>query len=93
MSDSDWRLRGQEAYLRGATLRWRAYQRYSLTWDHDHCEFCFDKFAETEQIPDSLHEGYASLDQYRWICRSCFDDFHQQFGWNVVQGEQSAPPS
>ena len=83
----DWRLTGQEAYLAGATLCWRSYQRYREGWDHDHCEFCFSKFAEPDVSPDALHAGYATLDEYRWICQRCFDDFRQRFGWRVVECE------
>jgi hypothetical protein len=24
------------------------------------------------------------LDEYRWICESCFEDFRHAFGWEVV---------
>jgi transposase len=29
-------------------------------------------------------EGYATLDDYHWICERCFQDFHGQFRWTVV---------
>ncbi len=59
--------------------------RYSESWDHDHCEFCWAKFAEEILIPDSLHEGYATADNYRWICEACFEDFKDQFGWRLIE--------
>ncbi len=37
-----------------------------------------------EDYPDVLHEGYATLDEYRWICDECFRDFHKQLKWVVV---------
>ena len=80
----DWRLQGQEAYLTGAALEWRQYKRYSQSWEHDHCEFCWAKFAESESISDALHEGYATADRYRWICAKCFSDFKNRFGWRVA---------
>lgn len=84
-SDDDWRLTGQEAYLSGVPLCWRTYEDRSENSDHDHCEFCFAKFAEADCIPDALHVGYATLDGYRWICQQCFDDFRQRFEWTVVE--------
>lgn len=82
----DWRLQGQERYLQGATLVWRAYQRYSPSWDHDHCEFCGKTFAEIELIPEALHEGYTTEDNYHWVCRTCFEDFNERFEWTVITG-------
>jgi hypothetical protein len=79
---ADWRLQGQERYLQGALLRWTRYERYSPSWDHDHCAFCWAKFAE-QGVADALHEGYATDDRYRWICSTCFNDLRQQFGWRT----------
>ena len=67
MIDShDWRLQGQEQYLKGATLVRRLYRepRCNPEWDHDHCEFCWAKFMLGSN-PDALHEGYCTLDEYR----------------------------
>ncbi len=80
----DWRLRDQEKYLKGVTLHRKRYQRYSSTWDHDHCAFCWAKFAEENLIPDALHEGYTTADNYHWVCESCFEDFKDRFGWREV---------
>jgi hypothetical protein len=80
----DWRLQGQEKYLKGVTLFWKKYTRYSERWDHDHCEFCWAKFIE-EYSTDGLHEGYATEDSYRWICEECFEDFKDLFDWRVMQ--------
>lgn len=83
MPDDDWWLTGQEAYLTGAALRRRPYRRYSESWDHDHCEFCGSKFAEPPVDPEALRVGYATLDEYRWVCEPCFKDFQHQFGWTI----------
>jgi hypothetical protein len=77
----DWRLCGQERYLKGKAFRWTRYIAPRPTWDHDHCEFCWAKFMETD-LPDVLHEGYCS-EEFRWICRTCFEDFRAQFEWRV----------
>jgi hypothetical protein len=81
---TDWRLQGQERYLKRATLVRRAYRRYARNpyWDHDHCEFCSAKFT-VEAHPDTLQEGYATLDDYHWVCSACFEDFKGRFAWTV----------
>ena len=86
--DEDWRLQGQEQYLQGASLVWRKYRRCTGNpdWDNDHCAFCSAKFM-VEDHPDVLHEGYATLDDYHWICATCFADFRERFAWVLV-----APP-
>jgi hypothetical protein len=84
-TESDWRLQGQERYLQGITLVHRRYRQNAKNpkWDHDHCEFCSAEFALT--APDALREGYASEDDYRWICAKCFADFRDRFAWKVVE--------
>jgi hypothetical protein len=78
---SDWRLQGQDKYLTGVSLSRKAYRKPSDDWDHDHCEFCWAKFSESE---GDLNEGYVTEDGYRWICPRCFNDFKEQFQWREV---------
>ena len=82
---TDWRLRGQERYLKGASLTRQSYQRYASnpSWDHDHCEFCGAKFM-VEDHPNVLHEGYCTTDQYWWICAICYEEFRDHFEWKLV---------
>ena len=81
----DWRFSGQEKYLKGVKLVRRKYSQNPKNqhWDHDHCEFCGVEFCLKEHC-DSLKEGYATLDDYRWICPMCFEDFKNLFGWEVA---------
>ena len=79
----DWRLTGQEGYLKGAKLQRVAYCASSVSNDHDHCEFCGAKFM-AEPGSDMLTEGYCTEDRYRWICEQCFNDFKGQFQWNIA---------
>jgi len=65
-------------------LHWRPYRQRSATWDHDHCEFCWADFALPTLLPDALHAGYATEDEYRWICERCFNDFRHRFAWHVA---------
>jgi hypothetical protein len=80
----DWRLQGQERFLKGKALQWKKYAPSRDGWEHDHCEFCSAKFSVT--ATDALREGYVTLDNYHWICPSCFADFREMFAW-VVEPE------
>lgn len=85
MKQDDWRLlRGQELYLTGAVLVKRPYKPSDNANDHDHCEFCMDKFCEGE---GGLHYGYNTIDGNTWICQQCFEDFNKQFCWTVCTQE------
>ena len=79
---SDWRITNQEAYLKDQLLYHRKYSMYSQEWDHDHCEFCFERFSENDQ---ETNIGYCTKDKYYWICEECFNDFKEMFNWSVVQ--------
>jgi hypothetical protein len=81
----DWRLHGQEKYLKSVLLERKKYQQYRTGWDHDHCEFCGEKFSL--DIPETLQIGYATPDNYRWICDVCFQDFENLFDWRVKPGD------
>jgi hypothetical protein len=61
--DSDWRLQGQESYLKGVTLVRRAWRvpTSNPAWDHDHCEFCWAKFMDADS-PHVMREGHATGD-------------------------------
>jgi len=59
----DWRRQGQERYLVGVTLKRMRWSSKTPAWDHDHCDFCGTKIA-SDDIADSLHEAYATLDLY-----------------------------
>jgi len=74
---NDWRLQGQERYLKSAVLFYKNYADRKTQTDHDHCEFCWAKFSDT--IPDALRSGYTTIDNYRWICLQCFNDFKEMF--------------
>ena len=79
--NSDWRLQGQEKYLFGKTLILKNYADRKTKTDHDHCEFCSDKFSEI--IPDCLQSGYTTIDDYHWVCEKCYSDFKESFKWKT----------
>jgi hypothetical protein len=87
IDNHDWRLEGQEsslrAVLRGVELR-------LVTWstsdghDHDHCEFCWARISDRPRAGYEYDRAYATLDQRRWICEPCFDDFRDRFALVVI---------
>lgn len=78
LEKDDWRIRNQINYLFGVELIKTKYYSNSETWDHDHCEFCWEKFDSEEIV------GYSTKDGYYWICNDCFNDFSNMFEWRVV---------
>ena len=81
MSDSDWRRNGQEKYLTNAELIFiEEFRSLSDKWEHEHCEFCWEKFSEGD---NDLHSGYCTADQKHWICPDCFEDFREEFQWTI----------
>jgi hypothetical protein len=77
---NDWRLTNQRNYLQNAELSWSQYAAPSADWDHDHCAFCMQKF-----MPGTVDaEGYVTADDQHWVCKACFEDFKQEFGFKVV---------
>jgi phage terminase large subunit-like protein len=80
---NDWRLTNQEKYFKNAVLSWKKYTKYREGWEHDHCEFCRAKFME-QPGPEILTEGFATSDNYRWVCKTCFEDFKNLFQWQIT---------
>lgn len=78
----DWRLQGQAEYLFGVRLVRKPYTPYSESWDHDHCCFCWAEFS-TVLSSETIQDGYATEDDYQWICLECFEDFKEMFHWVV----------
>lgn len=78
IEENDWRLTNQENYLKNKLLLSKNYKDRITNTDHDHCEFCLEKFSE--DISD-LNFGYCTEDNYYWICIECYNDFKNMFGW------------
>jgi len=83
--DGDWRLQRQERYLQGVTLFRHEYRQStkSASWDHDHCEFCSEKFT-ARGVDGPQTWAYSTEDEYRWICEKCFGDFRELFAWRLA---------
>ena len=90
---SDWRLQGQERYLKGVTLVHQTYEQYAANpdWDHDHCSFCWAKFM-VQDLPNVLHQDYSTTDDYHRICERCFEDFKDMFNWVVIDHLKPSTP-
>ena len=85
MTEGDWRLMGQEDWLSNRPVRWAEWTPYREGWDHDHCAFCSAEFAAEVNDHVDYSAGYVTADDsYTWICRPCFEDFRERFGWTVV---------
>lgn len=78
---TDWRIDNAK-HTRGAFLQLKKYTRYSETWEHDYCEACWAKFMESP-APNVLTEGYATEDNYRWICPACFSELKDAMEWKL----------
>ena len=78
----DWRLGSKKKYLQGVTLQWKRYTKYRPGWEHDHCAFCLKEFMDADR-PEVLREGYATDDNYYWICKQCYEDFREPFQWKL----------
>lgn len=84
----DWRLRNQKRYLARREFTWAGYRPHSEQWDHDHCAFCWRKFAA---YGESLTSGYVTTDHYHWVCKDCFNDFQRKCSLKLVPGAESRP--
>ena len=80
----DWRLKRQRKYIEGITLQWKSFTPFRAGMDSDHCEFCWAKFG-TKAAPDVRTEGYTTEGHYYWICKDCYEDFHEMFNWKLIQ--------
>ena len=75
--NNDWRLSNQD-YLLKKELIQIPFMPYKEGWEHDHCAFCSVKIDQTTT------DAYCTVDRYHWICKDCFQDFKDLFGWNVI---------
>lgn len=86
MDNNDWRLfRNQIEYLYKAKLFFHAYTPKNKNNDHDHCEFCMEKFGFNKS---DLHQGYSTEDNDIWICEECYNNFNDMFEWEVIKSEK-----
>jgi hypothetical protein len=85
-----------EQRFKGAAFVRKPWYRPKPTWDHDHCVFCWVRFAEAGSPqaaadPDAVTEGYATAGpprdprpDYYWVCQTCFDDFRDRLDFKLA---------
>lgn len=71
-------------YLHNKTLRYMVYPDTGIRGDHDHCEVCWTRFSIYE---GDEHSGFYEEDRCRWICKECYNDFKDLFGWKLENPE------
>ena len=76
-NERDWRLSFQSEHLRSETFVQKTWTQTRPDWDHDHCAFCWAKMGP-ESMPDVLHQGFSTADEYDWVCPKCFADFKDE---------------
>ncbi len=77
MFENDWRITNQANYLKGKKLLHTYYKVTNDNWEHEHCEFCWDKLTDNDL-------AFCTLDKYYWICEKCFEDFKDTFEWSII---------
>jgi predicted transposase YbfD/YdcC len=75
---NDWRIRNQQEYLYGLTLKYKKFVP-NMT-DHEHCEFCWEKIMGNDSL-DVVKEAFTTKDESHWVCKVCFHDFKEMFSW------------
>ena len=86
--ETDWRLLNYEGYnsaLDGKEFEFKKFKSLQSN-DHDHCILCWQRISDHSNSGDEA-EGYScyneQTEQSNWICKNCFNEFHQKFGWKV----------
>ena len=41
-----------------------------------------------EDYPQTLHDGYCTLDDDHWICSECFTDFKEMCRWRLANDNE-----
>ena len=78
----DWRIDNAKR-LHGERFIRKNYHRKNASWDHDHCEACWDKFME-DGPNGTLSEGYVTAEGDHWICPTCFEELRESLGWSIA---------
>jgi len=76
---------GQENYLVGLAFKRMPWATADPDWDHDHCAFCWKKLWDRASNESEAAIGYATEDEYSWICDVCFAAFKERFRGSVVE--------
>jgi hypothetical protein len=67
IEDDEWRLdRGAHETLAGVSMCWARYVAPRRDWDHDHCEFCWQKFVDPT-YPERFLVGDEAVNYREWL--------------------------
>lgn len=72
----DWRIRGQEGYLKDKYLKHIKFNCELCFEDFDQCDFCYDIFDE-----GASEMAYYDPDTRHWVCEKCYKEFKSYFNW------------
>jgi hypothetical protein len=89
LREDDYWLEWHKEYPHRLKLLWTPYKQPSPGWDHDHCEFCWQRFAEqTSHYTDAEFIGYVASDGTRqwWVCNECANDLKGHYLWEFIGG-------
>lgn len=81
----DWRLMGQEGYLKEKTLLHRHFDRKICVEDYLQCEFCWSSLEDDEGKGIMC---FFEPEQKLWVCEECYSDFREHFDWTVIETEE-----
>lgn len=84
IDNNDWRLSFGQTPEIYQQYQWslKPWTSTDPNWDHDHCEFCFQKISNLKE-EDSELEGWTDDEKNHWICKTCFEDFQDMYQWNL----------
>lgn len=74
----DWRIMGQEGYLKDKKLQHMKFNRAMCTEDNDQCDFCYSLLDGDNQ--DASYAYFEPITK-SWICERCYKDFKDHFNW------------
>ena len=84
----DWRIGGQESYLKNKKLKHIKFSRSLVYEDYDQCEFCYDIFDDPNGNESNNLMAYYEPEKKVWICEQCYNDFKQYFNWTVEEDDK-----
>lgn len=91
VDEHDWRLRGQEEYMRKMEFEYKKFLPRKGQDAHTHCEFCWHKFMENcDGVFDCSTHGFCSADGQYWVCEECFHDFRELLSWRIVDDDEKS---
>jgi len=79
----DWRITGQEGYLKGKELFLKEISDCTTVLGKriPQCSFCF---SIIEKGDNAYYEPINDI----WVCRKCFEDFNGHFDWTVTENKK-----